>query len=116
MHISQFVVDEVQAGNPMAAKARMKVIAGLPMLDVTKEVDLLMKALLGSGIIPIRAATDAAHIAIAAVHRMEFLMTWNCTHLANAMIARSVARICGRHGFECPVICTPEELLKGNQP
>ena len=67
--------------------------------------------LLASAVIPRRAATDAAHIAIAAVHGMDFLMTWNCVHLANAAIAKAVARICGQHGLECPVICTPEELL-----
>ena len=57
-----------------------------------------------------RAATDAVHIAIAAVHRMDFLITWNCVHIANAIIARGVASVCRRHGFECPVICTLEEL------
>jgi hypothetical protein len=66
---------------------------------------------LGSRTIPERAATDAAHIAIAAVHGMNYLMTWNCVHIANAIIVRKLTRICAKHGFECPVICTPEELL-----
>ena len=58
-----------------------------------------------------KAATDAAHIAIAAVHGMDFLLTWNCVHIANAVIAKAVANTCRQHGFECPVICTPEELF-----
>ena len=58
--------------------------------------------------IPEAAATDAAHIAIAAVHKMD--LTWNCVHIANAIIARRVASVCRLHGFECPVICTLEEL------
>ena len=81
------------------------------MLDITPEVEMLATRILGSGVIPHKAATDAAHIAIAAVHGMEFLMTWNCVHLANAVIAKAVAKVCEQYGFQCPVICTPEELL-----
>jgi hypothetical protein len=55
--------------------------------------------------------TDAAHIAIAAVHGMDFLVTWNCVHIANAVIAKAVAKICRQHGWECPAIWTPEEVL-----
>ena len=66
---------------------------------------------MASRALPRKAATDAAHIAIAAVHGVDFLLTWNCVHLANAFIAKAVAKICRRHGYECPVICTPEELL-----
>src|ERR1700738_2913892 len=65
---------------------------------------LVASSILASGSIPRKAATDAAHIAIAAVHGMEFLITWNCVHIANAVIAKALARICRQHGFECPVI------------
>jgi hypothetical protein len=76
------------------------------------EATVLASALLASGTIPRKAASDAAHIAIAAVHGMDFLVTWNCVHIANAAIARVLASsICREHGFDCPVICTPEELL-----
>ena len=57
------------------------------------------------------AAADAAHLAIAAVHGMDFLVTWNCVHIANATNARSLAPICREFGYDCPVICTPEELM-----
>jgi hypothetical protein len=66
---------------------------------------------LAAGKVPRKAATDAAHIAIAAVHGMDFLVTWNCVHIANAGIAKALAFICHEHGFECLVICTPEELM-----
>jgi len=89
----------------------MKAIRDLPLLDITPEVEALAFSLLESRVIPRRAATDAAHIAVAAVHGMDFLMTWNCVHLANAAIAKAVARVCGQHGLDCPVICTPEELM-----
>ena len=109
--ISQFVIDEAKAGDLRAARERTKAIKAFPLLDITPDVEMLATGLLTSRVIPRKSATDAAHIAIAAVHGMDFLMTWNCVHLANAIIARSVAKVCKQHGFECPVICTPEELL-----
>ncbi|MDA1313333.1 MAG: hypothetical protein O2968_08365 [Acidobacteria bacterium] len=58
------------------------------MLDITADAGVLASEILASGIIPRKAAADAAHIAIAAVHDIDFLMTWNCVHIANAIIAR----------------------------
>jgi len=107
LYISQLVVDEASAGDPAAARERLKVIQDLPLLDITPEVEVL-----ASGIIPRKAATDAAHIAVAAVHGLDFLIAWNCVHIANASIAKAVAKICGQYGCECPGICTPEELLE----
>jgi predicted nucleic acid-binding protein len=112
LYISQLVVDEASAGDPVAARERLKVIQDLPLLDITPEVEVLASGILASGIIPRKAATDAAHIAVAAVHGLDFLVTWNCVHIANAAIAKAVAKICGQHGCECPGICTPEELLE----
>jgi predicted nucleic acid-binding protein len=111
LYISQLVVDEVSAGDPVAARARLKVVQDLPLLDITPEVAELASSILASGKIPRKAATDAAHIAIAAVHGMDFLVTWNCVHIANAAIANALAFICREHACECPVICTPEELM-----
>ena len=67
-------------------------------------------------LIPAKAATDAFHIAIAAVHRMDFLLTWNCTHIHNLSIVRRVERICTEAGYACPVICNPDELLPPSTP
>jgi len=111
LYISQLVVDEAGAGDPVAALKRLKVLQSLPLLDITPEVVELASSILASGKIPRKAATDAAHIAIAAVHGMDFLVTWNCLHIANAAIAKSLAFICREHACECPVICTPEELM-----
>ena len=72
--------------------------------DLTEEI-------LSRGYLPSKAATDAAHIAIAATSGMDFLLTWNCTHIANAQVERQVARICVTHEYEFPVICTPEQLM-----
>jgi hypothetical protein len=111
LFVSQFVVDEAGAGDAEAARERLEAIDSLPLLDVTDSVSELAAAILQAGIIPSKAARDAAHIAVSAVHGIEFLMTWNCAHIANAMIVKKVQAICTAHGFTCPVICTPEELM-----
>jgi hypothetical protein len=111
IYISQLVVDEAGAGDPYAAGERLNAIEHFPLLDITPEVAMLAMAILASGRLPRKAAADAAHIAIAAVHGMDFLITWNCVHIANAVIAKALAQTCRRHAFECSVICTPEELL-----
>ena len=110
IYISQLVIDEAEAGDAAAMRDRLKAIQGLPLLEITSEVEELAAAIIASGAIPRKAATDAAHIAIAGVHRMDFLLTWNCAHIANAAIARAVAGVCRQSGYDCPVICTPEEL------
>jgi hypothetical protein len=71
----------------------------------------LTAAILGTGVLPEKAVRDAAHIALATLHGIEYLLTWNYRHLANAQISRRVARICSERGFVMPTICTPEELF-----
>jgi hypothetical protein len=109
--ISQLVLDEAAAGDPEAAGDRLAALKDLPLLDLTDEVTDLAAALKSSLALPEKAVTDAAHIAIAAVHGMHFLLTWNCTHIANAEMAVSIEECCRAEGFLCPVICTPEELM-----
>jgi len=82
----------------------------LPLLNITPGGDGISKRHFGLRQ-DRKAATDAAHIAIAAVHGMDFLLTWNCVHIANAAIAKALGSICREHAYECPVICTPEELM-----
>lgn len=113
IHISQLVLDEAGSGDPVAARERLRVLQPFPLLDITPDVIELTSGILDSGNIPRRAATDAAHVAIAAVHGMDFLVAWNCVHIANAVIVKALASICREHGCECPVICTLEELLGG---
>jgi hypothetical protein len=113
LSISQFVVDDASAGDPVAARERLKVVQNLPLLDITPEVMELASGILASGRIPRQAAAGAGHIAIAAVHGMDFLVAWNCVHPANAANVKALASICREHTCECPVICTPEELMRG---
>ncbi len=113
-YISQFVVDEIARGDADVAKRRLDVVSGIPLLEITDEVLRLASALVASRIIPKRAGTDAAHIAVAAIHGIDFLMTWNCKHIANAAMIRTVEGVCREQGFDCPVMCTPEELMGGS--
>jgi hypothetical protein len=110
-YISQLFVDEASAGDLAAARERLKVIEGLPLLDITPDATEFASDMLATRIIPRKAATDAAHIAIAAVHGMDFLVTWNSVHIANAALAKALVAVCRKHAWECPVICTPEELF-----
>jgi hypothetical protein len=109
--ISQFVIDEASAGDSQAAQERLAILSPLPLLDISEAVLKLASAIVESEIIPVKAARDAAHIAISAVHAIDFLLTWNCAHIANAQIVKKVQTICTKHGFPCPLICTPEELM-----
>jgi hypothetical protein len=86
-------------------------LQGFPILDITEEVVGLARTLQDSLGLPERAGADAVHISLAAVHRIHFLLTWNCTHIANAEMATVIEATCLEQGFSCPVICTPEELM-----
>ena len=109
--VSQFVFDETSAGDPELARQRIKIISEFPKLELNSRVRVLAASLIDSKVIPGKAAIDAAHIAIAAVHDMYFLMTWNCAHIANAIMSQSIQNVCIKIGFHCPIICTPEELM-----
>jgi predicted nucleic acid-binding protein len=115
LYVSQYVLDEVARGDMDVARKRLEVVRGIPLLDITEEAIDLAAGLVASKIIPKKVGTDALHIALAAVHNMDFLLTWNCKHIANAAIVRTVEKVCQDRGFQCPVICTPEELMGGSR-
>lgn len=109
--VSQVVIDEASLGGPQEVQKRLAVIGDLSVLEVTEDVEPLSWVILSSGVIPPRAVRDAAHVAVAAVNGIDYLLTWNCKHLANAQVTRRIALICDRFGQRMPVICTPEELM-----
>ena len=109
--VSQIVLDEVAAGDEDAVQRRMAVIADLPLLDLTLDVDELAEKIMKSGLLPEGASRDAVHIAVACVHNVDFLLTWNCRHIANATILKDLQHIIVDAGYEMPVICPPEELI-----
>ena len=111
-YVSQVVVEEASRGDSDEIQKRKAVLANLPVLEVTQDAEALTRAILAVGVIPPHAVRDAAHIAVAAVHEVEYLLTWNCKHLANAQIVRRIAMVCERLGYRMPIICTPEELME----
>ena len=110
LFVSQLVIRESSAGDKDAAEERAAFLAGMPRLGITDAAGDLAANLVKGGSVPRKAAEDALHIAVAAVHGVEFLLTWNCKHIANATMRQAIERACRLAGYEPPVICTPEEL------
>jgi predicted nucleic acid-binding protein len=113
--VSQYVLDEASKGDKDAAKKRMEVIEKIELLEIDEEVILLTRVIMNSGLIPAKADTDAGHIAIAARYGIDYLITWNCTHIANAEILSRINYVVFEAGFILPTICTPDELFGGEQ-
>lgn len=111
IYVSQLVVGEATVGDPVAAQERAALIQGCTRLAITDAAGDLAALLLRRGAVPQKAADDAVHIAVAAVHGVEYLLTWNCKHIANARMRQGIEGVCREAGFEPPVICTPEELI-----
>ena len=112
LFISEFVVAEAGLGHPDAAQRRLAAMSGLPELQVTDEVRVLGQELLRRSALPANAEIDAYHVAIAAVNGIEYLLTWNCTHIANAHTRPRIEAACRALGYEPPIICTPQELTE----
>jgi hypothetical protein len=115
LFIFELVVRKCEAGDPEAAAARLAVLAGLPLLEQSEAVEALARALQDRVPLPERATADALHIATAAAHAMDYLLTWNCTHIANVTLRGRIEAVCRGAGFEPPAICTPEELPAGSE-
>ena len=114
LFVSQAVLQGAGAGDATAAAERLALLTDLPVLDVARwevwrcsSVELLRRLPL-----PLKAAVDALHISIAAVNGMDYLLTWNCKHIANATLRKRIITLCETSGYLPPLICTPEELLE----
>jgi hypothetical protein len=110
-YVSQVVIDEASVGDSTEVQKRLAAIGDLSVLESTGDAESLTRAILSSGVIPARAVRDAAHVAVAAVHDIDYLLTWSCRHLANAQTMRRMSVVCERLGQRMPLICTPEELM-----
>jgi hypothetical protein len=113
---SGLVVAEASQGNPDAAEGRLRVLAELPELTAGEEAEGLAARLIQGGGVPAGAQGDALHIAIATIHEMDYLLTWNCRHIDNAATKPIIRSICAIGGYACPEICTPLELLSEDAP
>ena len=114
LYVSRLVVQNAPEAILSLPEKRLAFLQGIPHVEVPREADSLAAALLASVPLPEKAATDALHISVAAVNGIQFLLTWNCKHIANASLRPGFERVCRDRGYEVPVICTPYELLEIN--
>ena len=112
LFVSRAVLTEAGRGNPEAAARRLEALRDIPNLEFGRDVAALSRELIRSGTLPVKARLDAAHVAVAAVNGIDFLLTWNLRHLANAALRGKIEQTCREAGFAPPIICTPEELME----
>lgn len=111
LYISQIVLDEVARGDTAIATQRLKILQDFPLLAINSAVQNLAAQFLSKSNLPPKASDDALHIAAATVYGLDYLLTWNCKHIANAQIQKKLAQISLNSGYELPTICTPYELM-----
>lgn len=112
LFVSEAVVVECQAGDSDAALKRLEILNGIPLLEQKPPTAQIAEFLIGRLSLPEKAVVDAVHIAIAIANEVDFLLTWNCTHIANAAFRPMIEEIAIEHSCVCPIICTPEELME----
>ena len=113
LFVSELVIREASAGDVQAATRRLAILEGLTVIDIIPLAEELAAHIFRYAGLPFRARADALHIALAASHGIDYLMTWNSTHIANALIRPRVEQACRLTGYEPPALCTPDELLSG---
>ncbi|MBN1873751.1 MAG: type II toxin-antitoxin system VapC family toxin [Anaerolineae bacterium] len=112
LYVSQLALEEIRSGDPDAARERLRTIADLPRLILNEAAVDLAERFIQNEILPRKASMDALHIAVATTNGVDYLLTWNCRHLANAILRKQIERLCRVAGYEPPTICTPQELLE----
>ena len=110
--VSELVLTEARLGDKSAAEKRLVALEGIPVLETGPGAVQLSRRLVESSVFPEEYINDALHITIAADHSIEFLVTWNCKHLANATIRGKLNAMIQANHLQAPVICTPEELME----
>ncbi len=111
LYISQVDLDEVVRGDVEIATKRLEILRDFPLLEVNEAVQNLAAQFLTKSNLPLKAADDALHIAVATVYGLDYLLTWNCRHIANAQIQKKLLQISNDSEYELPTICTPYELM-----
>lgn len=109
-YISVLVLEESKEGDPVEAGKRLEALKGLPVLEITDEAKSLALALLEVGPVPKTHPEDALHIALATINGMDYLITWNFHHINNAIMKKGITKVAEEKGYECPIICSTEEL------
>ena len=111
LYISEVVLEELARGDQEIATKRLDLINELPLLELNETVEELAQQFLTKSNLPPKASDDALHIALATIYKVDYLLTWNCKHIANAQIQKKLSQISIQSGYELPTICTPYELM-----
>ena len=111
--VSPIILDEISRGDVNAVQARLEKVSAFPVLEVLPEIRNLADIYFSELDIPEKARADSYHLAIAAWHGIDFMVSWNCTHIVNGRIKMLIEEINARQGIRTPIICTPEELMEG---
>lgn len=111
LYVSQLVIGESSRGDVGEITKRLETIKDIPLLELRVEARELANILVKDKVLPEKAADDALHISVATIYGIDYLLTWNCKHMANAEIQKQLSKICGEQGYELPIICTPYELM-----
>jgi predicted nucleic acid-binding protein len=111
LYTSEAVLDEVAQGDTEIAAQRLEILRDFPLLALNQAVQDLAAQFLARSSLPPKARVDAIHIAVATIHGMDYLLTWNCKHIANAQIQGKLAEISLDFGYVLPILCTPNELM-----
>ncbi len=109
--VSEPVLNEIEKGDAQMAKLRMAAVKGVSVLRLNSEARELADEIISHRILPPRAAVDILHISIASVYKMDFLLSLNCRHIANAIIYKRVSKICSDLGYDPPMVCTVHQIM-----
>lgn len=108
---SQFVLEEASEGDALLATERLQWLKNIPLLPLDPAIGAISREIMTRAILPQKAVVDSLHIAIAAYHQIQYLLTWNCKHIANARILPRIHGVLHDLGMFIPIICTPEEMV-----
>ena len=112
IYVSDIVIKEATEGDPQAAQRRQAVLDNFTVLESDDDSRVFAAQIVDICRLPIQAIDDAEHVALAAMRGLDFLLTWNCAHLANPHIVSKIRLVCKSEGYSCPTICTPEQLME----
>jgi hypothetical protein len=111
-YISPLVYDEIMRGDVHAATKRLSLVKGIPELEINAEVINLSKKYYELLDIPEKAKADATHLAIATIHEIDYLISWNCSHIVGARVRKTLENFNFKNGLYLPTLCTPQELME----
>lgn len=112
LYVSEPVLNEIEKGDSQMARLRIKAVDGIKVLQLTDDAKELANEIFNQKILPIRASVDILHISIASIYSMDFLLSLNCKHIANAVVYKRISTICLSQGYEPPMVCTIQQMLE----